>query len=58
MNRHEAEIVAKGHTHCPECEERVGSMDQLVDHLCDVHDAFSWVTAGWPLATDGGTHDY
>jgi len=56
MNRHEAEIAAKGHTHCPECEERVESMDVLVDHLCDTHDAFSWVTAGRPLA-DGGIAD-
>ncbi len=50
-------------THCPYCPDDnqpdVETMDQLVDHLTDVHDAFSAATAGRVnreerVKTDGG----
>ena len=31
---------------CEECGTTLPSMDHLVDHLTDDHDAFSWVTDG------------
>lgn len=34
---------------CPECGQLLESMDHVVDHLTDVHDAFSWVSNGRSL---------
>jgi hypothetical protein len=34
---------------CDECGTTVPSMDHLVDHLTDEHDAFGWVTSGRPI---------
>lgn len=34
---------------CRECGEICKSMDHLIDHLSDAHDAFDWVVQGRPL---------
>lgn len=34
---------------CPECSESFDDGDYLTDHLTDVHDAYSWTTAGRPI---------
>lgn len=36
---------------CPEtdCDAVEPTMDHLVDHLTDEHDAYTWVTRGCPI---------
>lgn len=37
---------------CQECSERFDTMDELVDHLTDEHDAFDWIVDGRPMRGD------
>lgn len=37
---------------CRECGEPFPSMDELVDHLSDEHDAFDWMVRGRPMRGD------
>lgn len=44
------------HDHpCPECDTSHPSMDHLVDHLTDHHDAYTWTTHGRPTPTSTQT---
>jgi hypothetical protein len=38
--------------YCGECNLSFDSMDELVDHLSDEHDAFDWLVAGRPIRGD------
>jgi hypothetical protein len=51
---YEREIAAQGYTNCKLCGEKLPTMDHVVDHLGDVHQAYDLVTDGRLIIDDAG----